>query len=113
MPSPCRAAPRRLDVTRYPVRLQVSGVSRPAIGLVLIIAGIAGVVLSLIYMATARVSRGGLRGRRGRIRRGRRLGDMWIYYVPPHYEHPWYTRRGRLSLRRDVERTPPSAPLDS
>ena len=31
-----------------------SGVSRPVIGLILIIAGIAGVVLSLIYMATAR-----------------------------------------------------------
>jgi hypothetical protein len=32
----------------------VSGVSLPVIGLILIIAGIVGVVLSLIYMATAR-----------------------------------------------------------
>jgi uncharacterized protein involved in exopolysaccharide biosynthesis len=32
----------------------VSGVSRPTIGLILIIAGIVGLVLSLIYMATAR-----------------------------------------------------------
>jgi hypothetical protein len=40
----------------------VSGVSRPVIGLILIIAGLVGVVLSLIYMATARgrvVDRGG------------------------------------------------------
>jgi L-cystine uptake protein TcyP (sodium:dicarboxylate symporter family) len=44
-------------IIRYAVTFHVSGVSRPAIGLILIIAGIAGiagVVLSLIYMATAR-----------------------------------------------------------
>lgn len=41
-------------IIRYGVTFHVSGVSRPAIGLILIIAGIVGVVLSLIYMATAR-----------------------------------------------------------
>lgn len=41
-------------ILRYAVTFHVSGVSRPAIGLILIIAGIIGVVLSLIYMATAR-----------------------------------------------------------
>ncbi|HEV3092949.1 MAG TPA: DUF6458 family protein [Solirubrobacteraceae bacterium] len=46
-------------IIRYAVTFHVSGVSRPAIGLILIIAGIAGVVLSLIYMATARRRIGG------------------------------------------------------
>jgi uncharacterized membrane protein YidH (DUF202 family) len=41
-------------ILRYAVTFHVSGVSRPAIGLILIIAGIVGLVLSLIYMATAR-----------------------------------------------------------
>src|SRR5438876_5241410 len=41
-------------IIRYAVTFHVSGVSRPVIGLILIIAGIVGVVLSLIYMATAR-----------------------------------------------------------
>jgi hypothetical protein len=41
-------------ILRYAVTFHVSGVSRPMIGLILIIAGIAGVVLSLLYMATAR-----------------------------------------------------------
>ena len=41
-------------IIRYAVTFHVSGVSRPTIGLILIIAGIVGVVLSLIYMATAR-----------------------------------------------------------
>jgi Domain of unknown function (DUF6458) len=41
-------------IIRYALTFQVSGVSRPVIGLILIIAGIVGVVLSLIYMATAR-----------------------------------------------------------
>jgi uncharacterized protein (DUF983 family) len=41
-------------ILRYAVTFHISGVSRPTIGLILIIAGIAGVVLSLIYMATAR-----------------------------------------------------------
>jgi uncharacterized protein involved in exopolysaccharide biosynthesis len=36
------------------VTFHVSGVSRPTIGLILIIAGIVGLVLSLIYTATAR-----------------------------------------------------------
>lgn len=41
-------------IIRYAVTFHVSGVSRPAIGLILMIAGVVGVVLSLIYMATAR-----------------------------------------------------------
>ena len=41
-------------IIRYGLAFHVSGVSRSTIGLILIIAGIVGVVLSLIYMATAR-----------------------------------------------------------
>jgi hypothetical protein len=41
-------------IIRYALTFHASGVSRPVIGLILIIAGIVGVVLSLIYMATAR-----------------------------------------------------------
>jgi hypothetical protein len=41
-------------IIRYALTFHVSGVSRPTIGLILIIAGIVGIVLSLIYMATAR-----------------------------------------------------------
>jgi Domain of unknown function (DUF6458) len=41
-------------IIRYALTFHVSGVSRPAIGLILMIAGIVGVVLSLIYMATSR-----------------------------------------------------------
>lgn len=41
-------------IIRYAVTFHVDGVSRPTIGLILIVAGIAGVVLSLIYMGTAR-----------------------------------------------------------
>jgi Domain of unknown function (DUF6458) len=41
-------------IIRYALTFQVSGVSRPVIGLILIIAGIVGVALSLIYIASAR-----------------------------------------------------------
>ena len=41
-------------IIRYAVTFNVSGVSRPTIGLILIIAGIAGAVLSVLYMASAR-----------------------------------------------------------
>jgi hypothetical protein len=41
-------------IIRYALTFHISGVSRPTIGLILIIAGVVGVVLSLIYMATAR-----------------------------------------------------------
>jgi len=41
-------------IIRYAVTFHVSGVSRPTIGLILIIAGVVGLVLSLIYMASAR-----------------------------------------------------------
>jgi Domain of unknown function (DUF6458) len=41
-------------IIRYAVTFHVSGVSRPVIGLILMIAGIVGVVLSLIYAAAAR-----------------------------------------------------------
>ncbi len=44
-------------IIRYALTFNVSGVSRPVIGLILIIAGVVGVVLSLIYSASAR-SRG-------------------------------------------------------
>jgi hypothetical protein len=41
-------------IIRYALTFHVSGVSRPTIGLILIVAGVVGVVLSLIYMVTAR-----------------------------------------------------------
>jgi hypothetical protein len=41
-------------IIRYALTFTVSGVSRPVIGLILIIAGIVGIVLSLIYMASTR-----------------------------------------------------------
>ena len=41
-------------IIRYALTFHVAGVSRPVIGLILIIAGIVGVVLSLIHMVTAR-----------------------------------------------------------
>ena len=41
-------------IMRYALTFHVSGVSRPTIGLILIVAGIVGLVMSLIYMATAR-----------------------------------------------------------
>ena len=41
-------------IIRYAVTFHVSGVSRPTIGLILIIAGIVGAVLSLLYMSSAR-----------------------------------------------------------
>jgi Domain of unknown function (DUF6458) len=41
-------------IIRYALTFSVSGVSRPTIGLILIIAGIVGLVLSLVYAATAR-----------------------------------------------------------
>lgn len=40
-------------IIRYAVTFHVSGVSRPTVGLILIIAGIVGVVLSLFNMASA------------------------------------------------------------
>lgn len=41
-------------IVRYGLTFHVSGVSRPVIGLILMIAGVVGVVLSLIYAASAR-----------------------------------------------------------
>ncbi len=41
-------------IIRYGLTFHVAGVSRPTIGLILIIAGIVGLVLSLIHMAAAR-----------------------------------------------------------
>jgi hypothetical protein len=41
-------------IIRYGLTFHVSGVSRPTIGLILMIAGIVGVVLSLFYMVSAR-----------------------------------------------------------
>lgn len=54
-------------IVRYAVTFHVSGVSRPAIGLILMIAGIVGVVLSLIYMATARLRVAGGPGEEPRL----------------------------------------------
>lgn len=41
-------------IVRYAITFHVSGVSRPTVGLILIIAGIVGLVLSLIHIAGAR-----------------------------------------------------------
>jgi Domain of unknown function (DUF6458) len=41
-------------IIRYALTFSVSGVSRPVIGLILIIAGVVGIVLSLFYLASAR-----------------------------------------------------------
>ena len=41
-------------IIRYGLTFHGSGVSRPTIGLILIIAGIVGLALSLIYMASTR-----------------------------------------------------------
>jgi hypothetical protein len=41
-------------IVRYGLTFTVSGVSRPVIGLILIIAGVVGLVLSLIYTASVR-----------------------------------------------------------
>jgi hypothetical protein len=41
-------------IVRYGLTFHVSGVSRPTIGLILMIAGAVGVVLSLIFAAGAR-----------------------------------------------------------
>lgn len=41
-------------IIRYALTFHVSGVSRPTIGLILMIAGVVGLVFALLYMATAR-----------------------------------------------------------
>jgi hypothetical protein len=46
-------------ILRYAITVHVSGVSLTTIGLILMIAGVAGVVLSLLYRASAR-TRGGI-----------------------------------------------------
>ncbi len=46
-------------IIRYAVTFHVAGVSRPAIGLILIVAGMVGAVLSLIFIATGRGRVGG------------------------------------------------------
>jgi uncharacterized membrane protein YuzA (DUF378 family) len=45
-------------ILRYAVTAHVSGVSLTTVGLIFMIVGIAGLILSLLYMATVR-SRGG------------------------------------------------------
>jgi len=50
-------------ILRYAVTAHISGVSRPTLGLILMIAGAVGVVLSLIYMFTARPRAGVVRER--------------------------------------------------
>lgn len=41
-------------IVRYALTFHISGVSRPTVGLILIIAGVVGAILSLFFMATAR-----------------------------------------------------------
>jgi divalent metal cation (Fe/Co/Zn/Cd) transporter len=41
-------------ILRYAVTAHISGISRPTLGLILMIVGAAGVLLSLLYMASAR-----------------------------------------------------------
>lgn len=41
-------------IIRYGLTFHVSGASRPVIGLILMIVGVVGLVLSMLYMATAR-----------------------------------------------------------
>lgn len=52
-------------ILRYAVTFHVSGVSRPTIGLILMVAGAAGVVLTLIYMASGRPRGAAVRDRYG------------------------------------------------
>jgi len=64
-------------ILRYAVTDRVSGVSIPTIGLILMLAGIAGVVLSLFYMLA-------WRPRRGPVAR-ERLVERDPYEEPPVY----------------------------
>jgi hypothetical protein len=41
-------------IVRYGLTFHISGVSRPTVGLILMIAGVVGAILSLLFMATAR-----------------------------------------------------------
>ncbi len=50
-------------ILRYAVTATVSGISVPTVGLILMIAGIAGVVLSLLYMSMLAPRRAGGRER--------------------------------------------------
>jgi uncharacterized protein DUF6458 len=50
-------------ILRYAVTAHVSGVSITTVGLILMIAGAVGAVLSLLYIATARGRRGVVRER--------------------------------------------------
>jgi hypothetical protein len=50
-------------ILRYAVTAHVSGVSLTTVGLILMIAGAAGAVLSLLHMASARTRRGPVRER--------------------------------------------------
>jgi hypothetical protein len=50
-------------ILRYAVTAHISGVSLTTVGLILMIAGAAGALLSLLYIATARGRRGVVRER--------------------------------------------------
>ena len=50
-------------ILRYAVTTHISGISITTVGLILMIAGAAGVALSLLYIATARGRRGVVRER--------------------------------------------------
>jgi hypothetical protein len=62
-------------ILRYAVTASVSGISITTVGLILMLAGIAGVVLSLLYMAT-------WGPRRGRVVR-ERVVERDPYQEPP------------------------------
>jgi uncharacterized protein involved in exopolysaccharide biosynthesis len=64
-------------ILRYAVTASVSGLSLPTIGLILMIVGIAGVVLSLLYMLS-------WSGRRGAVVR-ERVVERDPYEEPPVY----------------------------
>lgn len=50
-------------ILRYAVTAHISGISLTTVGLILMIVGAAGLVLSLLYMLTARTRRGVVRER--------------------------------------------------
>ena len=50
-------------ILRYAVTVHISGVSRPTLGLILMIVGVAGALLSLLYMLVSRPRSGLVRER--------------------------------------------------
>jgi hypothetical protein len=65
-------------ILRYAVTESVSGISLPTVGLILMIVGIVGVVLSLLYMFA-------WSGRRGGVVRDRVIERDPYEQAPPRY----------------------------